>query len=222
MRIAGWICLVIGVLSFFGAALKGNSVFGPVFWIGLGAFLLYRVNNKEEEREKKHIKLDQQSKEETHIQENITKSIPETTQIESPVLPIQQLESLEDIQAQLTLQQREAAMCLISFFGGYNNNLMDDAPIMLFKQSAVFFGLPDSPVVLSKIMSKYTDADTLVDIVLTIKPIKAKEFLLLTCYDLINSSGKPEAYDLLFILFNIANDMGYDKTRFEQLIRLYQ
>ena len=131
----------------------------------------------------------------------------------------QQLESLEDIQAQLTLQQREAAMCLISFFGGYNINLMDDAPILLFKQSAIFFGLPDSPVVLSKIMLKYTDADTLVDIVLTIKPIKAKEFLLLTCYDLFKSSGKPEAYDLLF---NIANDLGYDKTRFEQLIRRYQ
>ena len=219
MRTAGWICLIIGVLSFFGAALKGNSVFGPLFWIGLGAFLLYRVNNKEDEREKKPIKLAQQSKEETHLQESITKSIPETTQIESPEFPNQQLESLEDIQAQLTLQQREAAMCLISFFGGYNNNPMDDAPIMLFKQSAVFFGLPDSPAVLSKIMSKYTDADTLVDIVLTIKPIKAKEFLLLTCYDLIKSSGKPEAYDLLF---NIANDMGYDKTRFEQLIRLYQ
>lgn len=220
MRTAGWICLIFGVLSFLGAALNGNSVFGPLFWIGLGAFLLYRVNNKEDEREKKPIKFDQQSEKETQrIQESITKSIPDTNQVELPEFPNQQLESLEDIQAQLTLQQREAAMCLISFFGGYNNNIMDDAPIMLFKQSAVFFGLPDSPAVLSKIMSKYTDADTLVDIVLTIKPIKAKEFLLLTCYDLIKSSGKPEAYDLLF---NIANDMGYDKTRFEQLIRLYQ
>ena len=219
MRTAGWICLVIGVLSFFGAALKGNSVFGPLFWIGLGAFLLYRVNSKEDEREKDPTKPDQQSKEMIQIQESITKSVPEFKQNETPELHNQQLESLEEIQAQLTLQQREAAMCLISFFGGYNNNLMDDAPIMLFKQSAIFFGLPDSPAALSKVMSKYTDADTLVDIVLTIKPIKAKEFLLLTCYDLIKSSGKSEAYDLLF---NIANDMGYNKTRFEQLIRLYQ
>lgn len=219
MRTAGWICLIIGVLSFFGAALKGNSVFGPLFWIGLGAFLLYRVNNKEDEREKKPIKLDQQSEEETQGQECIPKSTPETNQIELPEFPNQQLDCLEYIQAQLTLQQREAAMCLISFFGGYNNNLMDDAPIMLFKQSAVFFGLPDSPAVMSKIMSKYTDADTLVDIILTIKPIKAKEFLLLTCYDLIKESGKSEANDLLF---NIANDMGYNKTRFEQLIRVYQ
>lgn len=219
MKTAGWICLVIGVLSFFGAALKGDSVFGPTFWIGLGAFLLYRVNNKEQESEKKTIEVKKRPKEKTRVQESIIKSVPETNQNDAPRLPNQQLESLEDIRAQLTLQQREAAICLISFFGGYNNNPMDNAPIMLFKQSAIFFGLPDSPAVLSKIMSKYTDADALVDIVLTIKHKKAKEFLLLTCYDLIKSSGKSEAYDLLF---NIANDMGYDKTRLEQLIQLYQ
>lgn len=219
MRTTGWICLVIGVLSFFGAALKGNSIFGPLFWISLGAFLLYRVNNKDDEREQKHTKLEQQSKESAQAQENIIKTLPETKQNDIPEIPIQQLENLEDIQAQLTLEQREAAMCMISFFGGYNNNLMDDAPIILFKQSAIIFGLPDSPAVVSKIMSKYTDADSLVDIVLTIKSVKAKEFLLLTCYDLIKSSGKSEAHDLLF---NIANDMGYNKMKFEQLISLYQ
>lgn len=218
MKIAGWICLVIGVLSFFGAALKGNNVLGPLFWIGLGVFLLYRVNNKEKSK-KSPSELDQHPQNRTQAQDSIIESIPETTQNNIPELPVQQLESLEDIQTQLSLQQREAAMCLISFFGGYNNNLMDDASIILFRQSAVFFGLPDSPAVMSKIMSKYTDADTLVDIILTIKPIKAKEFLLLTCYDLIKESGESEANDLLF---NIANDMGYDKTRFEQLIRLYQ
>ncbi|MDE6021483.1 MAG: hypothetical protein K2H01_10885, partial [Ruminococcus sp.] len=118
MRTAGWICLVIGALSFLGAALKGNSVFGPLFWIGLGAFLLYRVNNKEDEREKEPTKPDQQSKEMIQVQESITKSVPEFKQNKTPELPNQQLETLEDIQAQLTLQQREAAMCLISFFGG--------------------------------------------------------------------------------------------------------
>ncbi len=90
---------------------------------------------------------------------------------------------------------------------------------MLLKQSALFYGLPDSPLFLSKIMSKYSDADALLDIVLTIKPVKAKEFLLLSCYDLIKSTGKQEAFDLLF---NIANDMGYDRTKMEQLILLYQ
>lgn len=222
MKIAGWIFLVIGVLSFFGAALKGNSVFGPLFWISLGAFLLYRGNNNEKEIEEKR---DVTLPDEIPIpvvnpqnQGSVIHSIPENNPKVSTNTG-QQLESLDDIQAQLTLQQREAAMCLISFFGGYNDNLMDNAPIFIFKQSALFFGLPDTPSALSKIMSKYTDADTLVDIVLTIKPIKAKEFLLLTCYDLIKSLNKPEAYDLLF---NIANDMGYDKTTFEHLIQLYQ
>lgn len=47
MKIAGWIFLVIGVLSFIGAASMGNNVFGPCFWIALGGFLLFRAYNKE-------------------------------------------------------------------------------------------------------------------------------------------------------------------------------
>jgi len=220
MKIAGWICLVIGVLSFFGAALKGNSVFGPLFWIALGAFLLHRVSNKEQEQKQEKSPDDGNPKpEERHqIQKPQLYSVNEKKQVPTQI-QTQQQESLEDIQFQLTLQQREAAMCLISFFGGYNDDLMDDAPILIFKQSAIFFGLPDSPSALSKIMTKYTDADTLIDIVLTIKPVKAKEFLLLTCYDLIKSSNKSEAFDLLF---NIANDMGYDRSKLTNLISLYQ
>lgn len=87
MRTTGWICLVIGVLSFFGAALKGNSIFGPLFWISLGAFLLYRVNNKDDEREQKHTKLEQQSKESAQAQENIIKTLPETKQNDIPEIP---------------------------------------------------------------------------------------------------------------------------------------
>lgn len=219
MKIAGWICLVIGVLSFLGAAFKGNSVFGPIFWIGLGVFLLYRVNNKEQESEKETIEVDERPKEMIQVHESYIKSDSKNIKTDIQRYSSQQLECLKDIQTQLTLQQREAAMCLISFFGGYNNNLMDDGPIMLFRQSATFFGIPDSPAGLAKIMTKYTDADTLVDIVLTIKPVKAKEFLILTCYDLIKSSGRSEANDLLF---NIANDMGYDKTKLGKLIEQYQ
>ncbi|MDE5586587.1 MAG: hypothetical protein K2I92_09705, partial [Muribaculaceae bacterium] len=51
MKTAGWIILVIAVLSFMGAALKGHSVFGPCFWIAVGGYLLYRANNKEEKEE---------------------------------------------------------------------------------------------------------------------------------------------------------------------------
>lgn len=219
MKIAGWICLVVGLLSFLGAASKGDSVIGPSFLIGLGVYFLYRVNNKEQGSDKKPVKTQQQSKGINEKKEDVIECIPENKQDGILNMPKSQEESIGDIQAQLILEQREAAMCLISFFGGYNNDLMDDAPIMIFKQAAVFFGIPDSPVALSKIMSKYMDADTLADIVLTIKPVKAKEFLLLTCYDLIKTSGNQEAYDLLS---NIANDLGYARPRFEQLIRLYK
>ena len=75
---------------------------------------------------------------------------------------------------------------------------MDDAPIMLFKESAVFL-FSDSLSVWSKIMSKYTDADTLIDLVRTIKPAKAKEYLLLTCYDLIKLSRKKLHWNICII-----------------------
>lgn len=218
MKTTGWICLIIGVLSFMGAALKGNSVFGPIFWISLGAFLLYLAANKEQVNEKKPS-VPETIREEDIQMSDSTETPVDENDVDAQQPPAQQPESLEDITSQLTLQQREAAMCLISFFGGYNDNLMDDATIVLFKQAALFFGLSDSPTAMSRIMSKYTDADMLVDIVLTIKPVKAKEFLLLTCYDLIKTSKKSEAHDLLY---NIASDMGYDKPKLDHLIGLYQ
>lgn len=46
MKIFGWICTIVGVLSFIGAAIYGNSVFGPVFWIALGIVLLLKSKNK--------------------------------------------------------------------------------------------------------------------------------------------------------------------------------
>lgn len=67
-------------------------------------------------------------------------------------------------------------------------------------------------------MSKFSDSDTLINTVITIRPAKAKEFLLLTCYDLVKSSRKPEASDALF---GIANDMGYDRAKMQRLITLY-
>lgn len=225
MKKAGWICLIIGVISFFGAVAKGNSATGPLFWTGLGVFLLYRANNKKSEQENHIPSRDMsacQSKDKAEKTAMLQETIPYQIQkVETNPQSIsnQELESLEDIQSQMTLQQREAAMCLITFFCGYMDNVMEEVPVYILKQSAVFFGLPDSPAFLSKIMSKYTDADALVDIVLSIQTIKAKEFLLLTCYDLIKSTNKQEAYDLLY---NIANDMGYDREKMTELIVAYK
>lgn len=53
MKTIGWICVVLGALSFIGAASAGHSVFGPMFWLALGIALLYFGNQKEEEKKKK-------------------------------------------------------------------------------------------------------------------------------------------------------------------------
>lgn len=46
MKVFGWICLVVGVLAFIGAATHGHSVFGPVFWIAVGLVLLLKSKKK--------------------------------------------------------------------------------------------------------------------------------------------------------------------------------
>jgi hypothetical protein len=52
MKTFGWICVVLGGLSFIGAASAGHNVFGPVFWLALGIALVYLGNQKEEEKKK--------------------------------------------------------------------------------------------------------------------------------------------------------------------------
>lgn len=49
MKVVGWISLILGILSFIGAFSKGHSVFGPIFFIGLGVFLLHRVSSREKD-----------------------------------------------------------------------------------------------------------------------------------------------------------------------------
>lgn len=49
----GWgiTCIVLGILSLMGCLLKGNSATGPLFWIGLGIYLVHRANQKKQEQE---------------------------------------------------------------------------------------------------------------------------------------------------------------------------
>lgn len=47
MKTTGKVFIVIGALSFIGAAIFGHSVFGPLFWIGLGAYLVQRAEEKD-------------------------------------------------------------------------------------------------------------------------------------------------------------------------------
>lgn len=52
MKITGWIFTVLGILSFFGCVIGGSNPVGPLFWMGLGIFLIYRAGQKKKEKEK--------------------------------------------------------------------------------------------------------------------------------------------------------------------------
>ena len=203
MKTAGWIFVVIGALAFLGAASKGDSVFGPLFWIGIGTVLLYLKREKEENNKEKTIAG------------TATPMKTETLIVEGKKSEVIDVEK----NAPVTFEQKEAALCLIAFFAGYNEDIMtNDAAYMISYQSAIFFGIGNYKETLTAALPKYQDADKLIDTVLTIKDRKSREFILLTCYDLTKMSGKSEAYEFLY---NIANEMGYNKEKFHKLIDQY-
>lgn len=203
MKTAGWIFIVIGVLAFLGAASKGNSVFGPLFWIGLGGTLIYLKREKEETSNEKKVVV--APKPEPHDTPQVKEDKP--------------VQNYQEQNAPVTFEQKEAALCLIAFFAGYNDDLSTNGDAYkLSYQSAIFFGIGNYEETLTQALPKYQDADKLIDMVLTIKERRSKEFILLTCYDLSKISGKSEAYEFLY---NIADEMGYNKEKFHKLIDLY-
>ena len=203
MKTAGWIFIVIGVLAFLGAASKGHSVFGPLFWIGIGSVLIYLKREREEN-----------NKEETIAETTMPKNT-ETLKVKEKKPEVIDVEQNSPV----TFEQKEAALCLIAFFAGYNDDIMtNDAAYMISYQSAIFFGIGNYKETLTAALPKYQDADKLIDTVLTIKDRKSREFILLTCYDLTKMSGKSEAYDFLY---NIANEMGYNREKLHKLIGQY-
>lgn len=48
MKGFGWFCIILGSLSFLGAAISGYSVFGPTFWLAFGIYLVYRAKKRKE------------------------------------------------------------------------------------------------------------------------------------------------------------------------------
>ena len=202
MKTAGWIFVVIGVLAFLGAASKGDSVFGPLFWIGIGSVLLYLKREKEENNREKTVA------------ETTTPKKTETLKVEKKKLEVDVEQN-----SPVTFEQKEAALCLIAFFAGYNEDIMtNEAAYMVSYQSAIFFGIGNYKETLTAALPKYQDADKLIDTVLTIKDRKSREFILLTCYDLTKMSGKSEAYEFLY---NIANEMGYNRDKLKYLVNQY-
>lgn len=128
-------------------------------------------------------------------------------------------ETIGEIQSQMTLKQREAAMCMVALFGGYADKMPRETMTFISSQAATFFGIPFNEADIAGMLARYSDADKMIDTVITIKPRKAKEFLLLTCHDFAANSSNNEAS---FLLENIAANMGYDKLQFRQLVKTYK
>lgn len=53
MRKWGWTLIVLAGLALIGALSAGNNPLGPVFWLGVGIYLVYRANQKEKENKEK-------------------------------------------------------------------------------------------------------------------------------------------------------------------------
>ncbi len=52
MKTAGYVILILGCISLLGTLLGGSGSLGPLFWIALGIFLLYRAKEKKSTEEK--------------------------------------------------------------------------------------------------------------------------------------------------------------------------
>lgn len=217
MKKFGWFSLGLGILSFIGAAANGNSVFGPLFWIALGAFLLHKSNQKESNSSKYNnentVKTAIKEQELPNSHEPMISH--ENGEISLPLIEEenQKLEKREEIPSQLTIEQREAAMYMILIFGSFPT--YDIQSLLLFKQARDFFGIPDKDSYSFFMRKNYTDCDTLLDIICTIKSRKATDFLLITCYELIKPTEDMESLE---ILHTIAKEIGYGTGEFEILI----
>lgn len=106
MKTAGWICLFIGIVSFLGASLKGNSVFGPSFWIAMGVLFLYRGKKKDQKDERENntnISEDPQVLDIPHAENDVTHIDDNEIQYSNP--NSEELESVEEIQSKLTMSR---------------------------------------------------------------------------------------------------------------------
>ena len=109
MKTFGWICIVLGALSFIGAASAGHNVFGPVFWLALGIALVYFGNQKEEEKKKK-------KKEEESSPVSKPKSAPiietEPVQTTEPTEPVKQKTYWENFKESDPIKAKEIEVLL--------------------------------------------------------------------------------------------------------------
>ena len=53
MKTTGIVIVVLGSISLLGSMIGGNSATGPLFWLGLGIYLIHRANQKKQEQKDK-------------------------------------------------------------------------------------------------------------------------------------------------------------------------
>ncbi len=222
MKGFGKFCIWLGALSLIGALIGGHSAFGPLFWLALGIALLFIAKQKEDVNRK----VDNQSTNLSTAAPQPTKETQQQARIETAVKsqPVESKVAPSNTSKDIpmTTKQKETAICLVSFFGGYNDlETNDEANQIVFElscQVANYFGIQDFPAMLPGAMKRNSDPNKIIDTVMTIQDRQYRECLLLTCYDLAKMSRNMEALELIF---NIANDMGYNEERFNSLIKQY-
>lgn len=218
MKGFGKFCIWLGGLSLIGALIGGHSAFGPAFWLALGLALVFIAKQKEDANRKMDAQVtetQQSISNDVAQQQPKQESVHKQNMVDSSPIP-----SEANVDIPMTTKQKEAAMCLISYFGGYNDDIetnprTNEMVYALSYQASIYFQIHNFPEMLPGAMSRNSDPDKMLDTVMTIQDRQYKEFLLLTCHDLTKMSGKAEAYELLY---NIANEMGYNKDRFNALI----
>lgn len=222
MKGFGKFCIWLGSISLIGALIGGHSAFGPAFWLALGLALVFIAKQKEDVNRK----MDNQSTNLSTFVPQPTNEVHQQARIETSdeSRPVDSTVALSNTSKDIpmTTKQKEAAICLVSFFGGYNDlETNDEANQIVFElscQVANYFGIHDFPAMLPGAMKRNSDPNKIIDTVMTIQDRQYRECLLLTCYDLAKMSRNMEALELIF---NIANDMGYNEERFNSLINQY-
>jgi len=222
MKGFGKFCIWLGALSLIGALIGGHSAFGPAFWLALGLALVFFAKQKEDVNRKMDKQTTNPSASATQPVKEIQQQIRIETAVKSQPVESKVAPSNTSKDIPMTTKQKEAAICLVSFFGGYNDlETNDEANQIVFElscQVANYFGIQDFPAMLPGAMKRNSDPNKIIDTVMTIQDRQYRECLLLTCYDLAKMSMNPEAMELIF---NIANDMGYNEERFRSLINQY-
>lgn len=204
MRKIGWTLIVLGIIAFLGAASKGHSVFGPAFWIGVGGLLVYL--KRERTAEGSDDSTEVPSSEKT---------------VETPAVVVKTASANTSTQdVPLTFGQKKAALCLIAFFSGFNEEMAHSEKVLLLAdESAKKLGINNYREVVASAMYEFQDVDTLMDTILTIKDVKSKEIILSTCCEMAVMSKQ---FDAMCILRNVAREMGYSKEKIESLIKSHQ